>query len=74
MMGKLKFHFFNKMSIFYSRQILKLSVVDLLLIDTPIVGFYNCSMFYCTFLYVSSSFANILTGERELVALLSLSS
>ena len=31
-------------------------------------------MFCCTFLYVSSSFAIILMGMRELVALLSLSS
>ena len=34
----------------------------------------NCSTFYCTLLYVHSSFAIILIGERELVALLSLSS
>ena len=31
-------------------------------------------MFCCTLLYVPSSFAIILTGKRELVALLSLSS
>ena len=30
-------------------------------------------MFYCTLLYVHSSFAIILMGKRELVALLSLS-
>ena len=41
---------------------------------TPIVGFCNCSMLCCTFLYVPSSFAIILIGKRELVALLSLSS
>ena len=34
----------------------------------------NCSMFCCTLLYVRSSFAIILMGKRELVALLSLSS
>ena len=34
----------------------------------------NCSMFCCTLLYVHSSFAIILMGEKELVALLSLSS
>ena len=34
----------------------------------------NCSMFCCTLLYVHSSFAIILMGKRELVALLSLSS
>ena len=35
---------------------------------------YNCSMFCCKLLYVYSSFAIILMGKRELVALLSLSS
>ena len=35
---------------------------------------YNCSMFCCTLPYVHSSFAIILMGKRELVALLSLSS
>ena len=49
-------------------------VVDLLFIVTPIVGVCNCSMFCCTLLYVHSSFAIILVGKRELVALLSLSS
>ena len=39
-----------------------------------IVGVCNCSMFWCTLLYVHSSFAIILMGKRELVALLSLSS
>ena len=34
----------------------------------------NCSMFCCTLLYVPSSFAIILMGKRELVALLGLSS
>ena len=38
------------------------------------MGFCNCSMFCFTFLYVPSSFAIILIGKRELVALLSLSS
>ena len=38
------------------------------------MGFCSCSMFCCTFLYVPSSFAIILMGKRELVALLSLSS
>ena len=33
----------------------------------------NCSMFCCAFLYVPSSFAIILMGKRELVALLGLS-
>ena len=32
-----------------------------------------CSMFCCTLLYVHSSFAILLMGKRELVALLSLS-
>ena len=44
------------------------------LIVTPIVGVCNCSMFGCTLLYVPSSFAIILMGKRELVALLNLSS
>ena len=38
------------------------------------MGFCHCSMFCCALLYVRSSFAIILTGKRELVALLSLSS
>ena len=38
------------------------------------MGVFNCSMFCCTFLYVPSSFAIILMGKRELVALLMLSS
>ena len=38
------------------------------------MGFCNCSMFCCMFFYVPSSFAIILMGKRELVALLSLSS
>ena len=38
-----------------------------------IVGFCNCSMFHCTFLCVHSSF-EIISGKRELVALLCLSS
>ena len=38
------------------------------------MGFCICSMFCWTFLYVPSSFAFILMGKRELVALLSLSS
>ena len=36
--------------------------------------FCNCSMFCCALLYVHSSFAIILIGKRELVALLSCSS
>ena len=38
------------------------------------MGVCNCSMFCCTLLYVPSSFATILMGKRELVALLNLSS
>ena len=37
---------------------------------TSIVGVCNCSMFCCTLLYVHSSIAIILTGKRELAALL----
>ena len=36
------------------------------------MGVYNCSMFCCKLRYVHSSFAIILMGKRELVALLSL--
>ena len=43
-----------------------------MLIVSPIVGFCNCSMFCCALLCVHSSFAIILMGKRELVALLSL--
>ena len=49
-------------------------VVDWLFIVTPIVEVCNCSMFCYTLLYTPSSFAIILMGKRELVALLSLSS
>ena len=38
------------------------------------MGVCNCSMFYCTLLYVHSSIAIILMEKRELVALLNLSS
>ena len=34
------------------------------------MGVCNCSMFCCTLLYVSSGFAVVLMGRRELVALL----
>ena len=34
----------------------------------------NCSMFYCTLLYVHSSIAIILIGKKELIDLLNLSS
>ena len=39
-----------------------------------IEGVCNCSMFCCTLLHVHSSFAIILMGTRELVAMLKLSS
>ena len=45
-----------------------------LISPTSIVGLCNCFMFCCALLYVHSSFAIILIGKRELVALLSLSS
>ena len=38
------------------------------------MGVCSCSLFCCTLLYVHSSFAIILMGKRELVALLDLSS
>ena len=49
-------------------------VVDSLLIVTPIVGFFNCSLFCCALLCVHSSFAIISMGKRGLVAMLCLSS
>ena len=49
-------------------------VFDSVLIVTPNVGFCNCSMFCYAILCVYSSFAIILMGKRELVALLCLSS
>ena len=49
-------------------------VVDSLLIVDPFVGFCVCSMSYCAFLCVLTSFAIILMTKRELVALLCLSS
>ena len=49
-------------------------VVGSLLIVTPIVVLCNCSMFCCVLLFLHSSFAIILMGKRELVALLCLSS
>ena len=51
-----------------------LLLLTFLFIVTPIAGVCNCSMFCCTLLYVHSSIAIILTGNRELVALLNLSS
>ena len=36
------------------------------------MGVCDCSMFYCTLLYVHSNIAIILIGRRELVALLDL--
>ena len=44
------------------------------MIVAPIVGFCVCSTFCITLLRVLSSFAIILMGKRELVALLCLSS
>ena len=38
------------------------------------MGVCNCSMFCCTLLFVHSSITIILTGKRELIALLNLSS
>ena len=57
-----------------SKSTKQIVVADLLFIVTPIVGVCNVSMFCCTLLYVPSSFAIILMGKRELVALLGLSS
>ena len=49
-------------------------IVDSMLIGALIVGYCNCFMFLCAFFYVHSSIAIILSGKRELVALLCLSS
>ena len=38
------------------------------------MGVRDCSMFFCTLLYIHSSIAIILKGRRELIALLNLSS
>ena len=48
--------------------------MDSLLIVTPIVGFCDCSLFCYALLCVHSSFAIISMGQRELFALLCLSS
>ena len=45
-----------------------------LFFGTPIVGVCNCSMFCCALLYVHFSIAIILVANRELVAVLYLSS
>ena len=49
-------------------------VGDSLLIVTLIMVFCICSLFCCALLFVHSSFAIILMGKRELVALLFMSS
>ena len=59
---------------FTTKAVSKIGGVDFLFVDTPIVGVCNCSMFCCTLLYVHSSIAIILMGQREHVALLYLSS
>ena len=56
-----------------SKAVVLLLLLTFLFIVTPIVGVSECSMFYCTLLYVHSSIAIILMGKRELVALLNLS-
>ena len=60
----------------HSKVVALLLLTCFFFIVTPIVGFCNCSMFMCTLLYVPFSFAIILMRkrERELVAMLSLSS
>ena len=47
--------------------------VDSMWIVSPNAGFCNCSVFCCALLYIRSSYAIILMGKRELVALLCLS-
>ena len=53
-----------------SKAVVLLLLTFCLLIVTPVVGVFNCSMFYCTLLFVHSSIAIILMGRRKLVALL----
>ena len=48
--------------------------IDSLLSVAKIMGFFNCSMFCCALVCVHFSFAIVLMGKRELVALLCLSS
>ena len=48
----------------------RLVVVDSLLVVAPIMGFCGCSMFCCASNFVHSIFAIILTGKRDLDALL----
>ena len=48
--------------------------MDTFLVVTPIVGVCNCYLFCCTLICVRSSIAIVFMWERELVALLNLSS
>ena len=50
------------------------SFIDSLLIVIPVLGVLIVVGFCCTLLYIHSSFAIILMGKRELVALLGVSS
>ena len=65
---------FTSMASFLTLSYLLILGAALLFINTPKVGVCYCSMFCRTIIYVPSSFAIILMGKRELVALLSLSS
>ena len=56
-----------------SKTVVLLLLIRCWLLRVPVVGFCNCFMFCCALLYVLSSFAIILMGKRELVALLCLS-
>ena len=49
-------------------------MLESMFIVAPIVGFCSCSKFCCALLFVHSSFAIILMGKREFVALLNFSS
>ena len=64
---------FRKRSLFYDEKETTCVVVDSLLIVAPILGFCSCSMFCCALLFDRFSFAIILMGRREHVALLRLS-
>ena len=72
--GTIKMHLSPPMALAAVRSNSGSVVVASMLIVARIVGFCNCSIFCCALLYVHSSFAIILMGKRELIALLCLSS
>ena len=57
-----------------SLSLTKVIMISMLPVNTLHIANFNCSMFCCALLFVHSSFAIILIGKRELIALLRLSS